>query len=36
MPGKAGKSYRASENLNLNGADHGTRTWEDFLSERLT
>jgi uncharacterized protein YbjT (DUF2867 family) len=36
MPGKAGRSYRAGENLNLNGVDHGTRTWEDFLSERLT
>lgn len=36
MPGKAGKSYRAGENLNLNGADHGHRTWEDFLAARLT
>lgn len=36
MPGKAGKSYRAGENLNLNGADQGKRTWEDFLTDRLT
>ncbi len=35
MPGKIGKSYRAGENLNLNGADHGHRTWEDFLAARV-
>ncbi|WP_433161850.1 SDR family oxidoreductase [Kribbella sp. CA-247076] len=32
VPGKAGKVYRAGGNLTLTGADHGTRTWEDFLA----
>jgi uncharacterized protein YbjT (DUF2867 family) len=35
MPGKAGRAYRAGENLSLRGADVGKRTWEDFLAERL-
>jgi uncharacterized protein YbjT (DUF2867 family) len=35
VPGKAGRVYRAGENLALEGADVGTRTWEDFLAERL-
>ncbi|TDC41463.1 NAD-dependent epimerase/dehydratase family protein [Actinomadura sp. KC345] len=35
IPGKAGRAYRAGDNLSLDGADHGTRTWEDFLDERL-
>jgi uncharacterized protein YbjT (DUF2867 family) len=35
VPGKAGRVYRAGENLSLEGADVGTRTWEDFLAERL-
>jgi uncharacterized protein YbjT (DUF2867 family) len=35
MPGKAGRAYRAGENLSLAGADVGKRTWEDFLNERL-
>jgi uncharacterized protein YbjT (DUF2867 family) len=35
MPGKAGRSYRAGENLALEGAAVGQRTWEDFLAERL-
>ncbi|CNE57557.1 putative nucleoside-diphosphate sugar epimerase [Mycobacterium tuberculosis] len=35
VPGKAGRAYRAADNLTLDGADHGTRTWEDFLDERL-
>ncbi|MEU7896269.1 NAD(P)H-binding protein [Nonomuraea sp. NPDC049152] len=35
MPGKAGRSYRAGENLTVKGATVGKRTWEDFLSERL-
>jgi uncharacterized protein YbjT (DUF2867 family) len=35
MPGKAGRVYRAGENLTLDGATVGTRTWEDFLAERL-
>ncbi|MEU1594568.1 NAD(P)H-binding protein [Streptomyces sp. NPDC005708] len=35
MPGKAGRAYRAGANLTLEGAETGTRTWEDFLAERL-
>ncbi|GAA1885304.1 SDR family oxidoreductase [Actinomadura bangladeshensis] len=35
IPGKAGRAYRAARNLTLDGADHGSRTWEDFLDERL-
>lgn len=35
MPGKAGRVYRADGNLSLEGTDLGTRTWEDFLTERL-
>ncbi|TDD91058.1 NAD-dependent epimerase/dehydratase family protein [Actinomadura darangshiensis] len=35
IPGKAGRAYRAGDNMTLEGADHGTRTWEDFLAERL-
>jgi uncharacterized protein YbjT (DUF2867 family) len=35
MPGKAGRAYRAGENLSLEGAAVGERTWEDFLAERL-
>jgi uncharacterized protein YbjT (DUF2867 family) len=35
VPGKAGRVYRAGENLSLEGADIGTRPWEDFLAERL-
>jgi uncharacterized protein YbjT (DUF2867 family) len=35
MPGKAGRAYRAGENLSLDGATVGERTWEDFLAERL-
>ncbi|CAG7616283.1 SDR family oxidoreductase [Actinacidiphila bryophytorum] len=35
LPGKAGRAYRTGANLTLEGADHGTRTWEDFLSEKL-
>ncbi|HVK25816.1 MAG TPA: NAD(P)H-binding protein [Actinokineospora sp.] len=34
IPGKAGRSYRAGENLSLDGAV-GARTWEDFLAARL-
>jgi uncharacterized protein YbjT (DUF2867 family) len=34
MPGKAGRAYRAGENLSLEGTE-GKRTWEDFLTERL-
>lgn len=35
LPGKAGHAYRTGANLTLKGADHGTRTWEAFLSEKL-
>ena len=35
VPGKAGKVYRAGGNLTVSGADVGTRTWEDFLSDHV-
>ncbi|KJY41555.1 NmrA family transcriptional regulator [Streptomyces sp. NRRL B-1568] len=35
MPGKVGRAYRAGENLALDGASLGQRTWEDFLAERV-
>jgi uncharacterized protein YbjT (DUF2867 family) len=35
MPGKAGRAYRAGDNLTLRGGAVGTRTWEDFLAERV-
>ncbi|MFI1104988.1 SDR family oxidoreductase [Streptomyces melanogenes] len=35
VPGKAGKAYRAGVNLSLDHALVGTRTWEDFLAERV-
>ena len=35
IPGEAGRAYRAGENLSLEGAAVGKRTWEDFLAERL-
>lgn len=35
MPGKAGRAYRAGENLSLEAASEGERTWEDFLAERV-
>lgn len=34
IPGRAGKAYRAGDNLNLATAARGTRTWEEFLAER--
>jgi uncharacterized protein YbjT (DUF2867 family) len=34
LPGKAGRAYRAAENLSFEGAV-GQRTWEDFLAARL-
>ncbi|WP_326566745.1 NAD(P)H-binding protein [Amycolatopsis rhabdoformis] len=33
LPGKAGRVYRAGENLNLD-AETGTGTWEEFLAEK--
>ena len=35
MPGKAGRAYRAGENLSVERAAVGKRTWEDFLAGRL-
>jgi uncharacterized protein YbjT (DUF2867 family) len=35
LPGSAGRSYRAGDNLSLDGVTLGTRSWEDFLAERL-
>lgn len=34
MPGKAGRAYRAGENLSLDG-DVGKRTWQDFLTDNV-
>ncbi|MFC5813506.1 SDR family oxidoreductase [Nonomuraea harbinensis] len=34
MPGKAGRAYRAGDNLSLE-AELGKRTWEEFLAERV-
>lgn len=34
LPGKVGRAYRAGENLSFDAA-MGTRTWEEFLAERL-
>ncbi|MCX4822642.1 SDR family oxidoreductase [Streptomyces sp. NBC_01142] len=36
MPGKAGRAYRAGENLSFEGTAVGKRTWEDFLAERVS
>jgi hypothetical protein len=35
MPGKAGRAYRAGDNLSLTDADTGKRTGEKFLAERV-
>ncbi|MEV0227285.1 NAD(P)H-binding protein [Streptomyces sp. NPDC050704] len=35
MPGKAGRVYRAGDNLSLADTTVGNRTWEDFLAERV-
>jgi uncharacterized protein YbjT (DUF2867 family) len=35
IPGKVGRSYRAGENLTLEGATVAERSWEEFLAERL-
>jgi hypothetical protein len=35
MPGKAGRAYRAGLNLSLEGVDVGSRSWEEFLAQRL-
>jgi hypothetical protein len=36
IPGKAGKAYRAGDNLTLGGNDVGKRTWEVFLAEKVS
>ena len=35
MPGKAGHAYRSGANLTLEGAEKGTRSWKEFLAERM-
>ncbi|MGW3039507.1 SDR family oxidoreductase [Kitasatospora sp. NPDC001159] len=35
VPGELGRAYRAGDNLAPAGAEHGRRTWEEFLAERL-
>lgn len=35
VPGKVGRVYRAGDNLTLEGAQLGVRTWEEFLAEQL-
>lgn len=35
IPGKAGRAYRAGDNLTLAGAEVGKRTWEEFLADRV-
>lgn len=36
LPGKVGRAYSAGENLSLEGAMTGKRTWEEFLAERVS
>jgi uncharacterized protein YbjT (DUF2867 family) len=36
LPGKPGRAYRAGENLSLEGADVGKRTWEEFLADQVS
>jgi uncharacterized protein YbjT (DUF2867 family) len=33
VPGAAGRAYRAGDNLSPDGAEHGRRTWQDFLGQ---
>ncbi|MEV2229047.1 NAD(P)H-binding protein [Streptomyces phaeochromogenes] len=35
IPGKAGRAYRAGNNLSLTNTTVGKRTWEHFLAERV-
>lgn len=35
LPGKAGRAYRAGDNLSGADASVGKRTWEDFLADRV-
>ena len=34
LPGRAGKAYRGGQNLTSDG-DHGTRTWQEFLTAQF-
>lgn len=36
IPGKAGRAYRAGDNLVLEGAMVGKRTWADFLADTVS
>jgi uncharacterized protein YbjT (DUF2867 family) len=36
IPGKAGRAYRAGENLVLEGATFGKRTWAEFLADSVS
>lgn len=35
IPGGVGRAYKAGQNLSLDGAQVGKRSWEDFLAERF-
>nr|WP_242548307.1 NAD(P)H-binding protein [Streptomyces sp. SCA2-2] len=35
VPGRAGRAYRAGENLAPEGVERGRRSWEEFLAERV-
>ncbi|UPK75069.1 NAD(P)H-binding protein [Nocardioidaceae bacterium SCSIO 66511] len=35
IPGKAGRAYRAGDNLNTQTAGRGIHTWEDFLAAKV-
>jgi hypothetical protein len=36
IPGKAGRAYRAGDNLVLEGAQVGKRTWAEFLGDTVS
>ncbi|WP_131738465.1 SDR family oxidoreductase [Actinomadura roseirufa] len=36
VPGKLGRAYRTGANLAAEGADRGTLTWENFLTEQVS
>ena len=36
IPGKAGRAYRAGDNVVLDGAQVGKRTWADFLGDTVS
>ena len=35
IPGKAGRAYRAGDNLSVKQVSRGTRTWEEFLAAEV-